>query len=184
MKKYSIIIVSLLAVANAFGQNELLKTENSQTITQQDTAIKVVHVIKYKSRKNPACFLNGEIVDPSIMKFLDPNKIDNVKVEKENTEIENSSYSGKILIETKNGYKPKLISLDELRKKYTALEENSAIFQIDNEIVDDNYKKYVVDKNYILKITITKLENLNLSIIKVIAKSEENIKKSNEIIIR
>ncbi|WP_348825674.1 hypothetical protein [Flavobacterium aestuarii] len=180
MKKFIIITISVLT-ANAFGQK---KTENSQAISEQDTIINVVNVIKFKNAKKPAYFINGELVDPSAVKFLDPNKIDNVKVEKEDVKIDNINYSGKILIEMKNGYKPKLISLDELRKQYTTLEENSVIFQIDNEIVDGDCKKYVVDKNYILKITVNKLENPNLSVIKVINKSEENIKKSNEIIIR
>lgn len=180
MKKILILLISILTVA-AFGQK---KTVNSQAISEEDTIIKVVHVIKYKNGKNPACFLNGKLVDQSILKFLDPNKIENVKVEKESFELDNIKYAGKIIIETKNNYKPNLISLSELRKRYTTLEEGSVLFQIDNEIVDGNYEKYVVDKNYILKITVNKLESPNLSIIKVINKSEENLKKSNEIIIR
>ncbi|PKB17221.1 hypothetical protein [Flavobacterium sp. 5] len=188
MKKF-IIIVVLILTANAFGQKKTeksneIKSENSQSISEEDTIIKVVHVIKFKSGKNPAYFLNGKLVDQSILKFLDPNKIKNLTVEKENIEIGNIKYAGKIIIETKNNYKPNLISLDELRKRYTTLEEGSVIFQIENEIVDGNYKTYLVDKNYILKITVNKLESLNLSVIKVISKSEENIKKSNEIIIR
>jgi hypothetical protein len=180
MKKFLILLISILT-ANAFGQK---KTSNSQSISEQDTIIKVVHVIKYKNGKNPACFLNGKLVDQSILKFLDPNKIENVKVEKENIEIGNIKYAGKIVIETKNNYQPNLISLNELRKRYTTLEEGSVIFQIDNEIVDGDYEKYIIDKNYILKITVTKLESPNLSIIKVINESGENVKKSNEIIIR
>ena len=180
MKKFIIISV-LILTANIFAQK---KTENSQTIAEQDTVIKVVHVIKFKGGKKPAYFLNGELVNQSILKFLDPNKIESIKVEKENIEIENTKYAGKIAIETKNNYKPNLISLNELRLKYTTIPENTAIFQIDNEIADGDYKTYLIDKNYILKITVNKLDSPDLSIIKVISKSEENIKKSNEIIIR
>lgn len=167
--------------ANAFGQK---KTENSQAISEQDTVIKVVNVIKYKGAKKPAYFLNGEIVSQSVTKFLDPNKIESVNVEKENIEIGNIKYTGKITIVTKNNYKPNLISLNELRLKYTTVPENGAVFQIDNEIADGDYKTYLIDKNYILKIVVNKLENPDISIIKVLSKSEENIKKSNEIIIR
>ncbi|WP_281637216.1 hypothetical protein [Flavobacterium marginilacus] len=180
MKKF-IIIVVLILTANAFGQK---KTENSQAISEQDTIIKVVQVIKYKGGKKPAYFLNGELVNQSISNFLDPNKIESVKVEKGDIDINNTKYSGKITIETKKDYKPNLISLNELRKRYTTVQENAVIYQIDNEIIDADYDKYVIDKNYILKITINKLENPNLTVIKVISKSEENIKKSNEIIIR
>nr|WP_315198377.1 hypothetical protein [uncultured Flavobacterium sp.] len=188
MKKFIIILVSILT-ANAFGQKKTekpneVKSENSQTISEQDTIIKVVHVIKFKGGKKPAYFLNGELINQSVLNFLDPNKIENVKVEKEDIEIGNTKYAGKIIIETKNNYKPNIISLNELRKKYTTVQENSVIFQVDNEIVDNDYETYVVDKNYILKITINKLEKPDLTLIKVLSKSEENIKKSNEIIIR
>jgi hypothetical protein len=180
MKKLIIISV-LILTANIFGQK---KSENSQTITEQDTIINVVHVIKYKGAKKTAYFLNGALVSQSVMKFLDPNKIESIKVEKEDIVIENTKYEGKITIETKNDYKPNLISLNELRLKYTTVPENAALFQIDNEIADGDYKTYLIDKNYILKITVNKLESPDLSIIKVISKSAENIKKSNEIIIR
>ncbi|PJJ10706.1 hypothetical protein CLU83_4162 [Flavobacterium sp. 1] len=180
MKKFIIILVSILT-ANAFGQK---KTENLQAISEQDTIIKVVHVIKYKGGKKPAYFLNGELINQSILNFLDPNKIENVKVEKEDIEIENTKYAGKITIETKNNYKPNLISLNELRKKYTTVQENSVIFQVDNEIVDGDPQTYLVDKNYILKIIVNKLETPDVTLIKVLSKSEGNIKKSNEIIIR
>lgn len=188
MKKFIIILVSILT-ANAFGQKKTekpneVKSENSQTISEQDTIIKVVHVIKFKGGKKPAYFLNGELVNQSVLNFLDPNKIENVKVEKGDIEVGNTIYAGKITIETKNNYKPNLISLNELRKKYTTVQENSVIFQVDNEIVDGDSQTYLVDKNYILKIIVNKLETPDVTLIKVLSKSEGNIKKSNEIIIR
>ena len=167
--------------SSAFGQK---KTENSRPVFEQDTIIKVVNVIKYKGKKEPAYYLNGELINQSILKFIDPNKIENLKVEKGNIEIGNTQYDGKITIETKNNYKPNLISLNDLRKKYTEVDENSVLFQINNDVIDGDYSKYVIDKNYLLKLTINKLENRNLTLIKLISKSEENIKKSNEIIIR
>jgi hypothetical protein len=189
MKKFIIILV-LILTANVFGQKKTekskeVKPENSQAISEQDTVIKVVHVIKFKGAKKPAYLLNGQLVNQNVLKFLDPNKIENVKVEKEDIEIGNTKYAGKIIIETKNNYKPNLISLNELRKKYTTVQDDDlTVFQIDNEIVDSDYQTYLIDKNYILKISVNKLETPNLTVIKVSSKSEENIKKSNEIIIR
>jgi hypothetical protein len=188
MKKFIIISV-LILTANIFAQKKTeksteIKSDDSVTMAEQDTIIKVVNVIKYKGAKKTAYFLNGALVSQSVLKFLDPNKIENVKVEKEDIEIEKTKYSGKITIETKNNYKPNLISLNELRLKYTTVPENAVIFQIDNEIADGDYKTYLIDKNYILKITVNKLESPDLSLIKVISKSEGNLKKSNEIIIR
>jgi hypothetical protein len=50
MKKLIIISV-LILTANIFAQK---KSENSHAITEQDTIIKVVHVIKYKGAKKTA----------------------------------------------------------------------------------------------------------------------------------
>ena len=180
MKKY-IIIPLLILTANVFAQKE---TEKSQAITAKDTIIKVVHVIKYKGAPKTAYFLNGALINQSVTKFLDPNTIERVNVEKGNVEIENTKYAGKITIATKNNYKPNLISLHDLRLKYTTVPENAVIFQIDNEIADGDYKTYLIDKNYILKIVVNKLENPDISLIKVVSKSEENKKNPNEIIIR
>ena len=51
-----------------------------------------------------------------------------------------------------------------------------------------DYDKYLVDENYILSIVVEKFENqnekLNLNFIKLVTKSEENMKKSKEIRIR
>jgi len=89
---------------------------------------------------------------------------------------------------TKSTYKPKLISLNKLKLKYTNLKQNSTIFKIDNEIVNADYENYLVDEKYILKIDIEKFENrtekLIFNIINLITKTEENIKKANTIILR
>ena len=72
--------------------------------------------------------------------------------------------------------------------KYTSIKENSTIFKIDNEIINADYDNYVIDENYILKINVEKFENseekLKFNIVNLITKTEENIKKSKEIIIR
>ena len=72
--------------------------------------------------------------------------------------------------------------------KFTNIKENSTIFKIDDSIINGNYENYLVDENNILKINVEKFENnaekLNINIITIVTKSEENIKKSKEIILR
>lgn len=192
MKKIFFISVSLLTL-NAFGQIKSenvkgLKITKQETVSENDTIITVNYLNKIESNRKPAYFINGELTNESVLKTLNPSIIATVNVEKGNIEIENVNYDGKLYIVTKSTYKPKLISLSNLKLKYTSIKENSTIFKIDNEIINADYGNYVVDENYILKINVEKFENseekLKFNIVNLITKTEENIKKSKEIIIR
>ena len=192
MKK-AFFIASILLSINSFGQIKAekvngLKMTNQVTVSENDTIIKVVYKNEIKNDKKPAYFINGKLANESIIRCINPNEIETVNVEKENIEIENVKYYGKLYIVTKSTYKPKFISLNNLKLKYTNIKENSIIFQIDDEIINLDYDKYLVDENYILSIVVEKFENqnekLNLNFIKLVTKSEENMKKSKEIRIR
>jgi hypothetical protein len=97
-------------------------------------------------------------------------------------------YYGQIHITTKNSYNPKIISLTELKEKYTNLKSEPTIFIIDGEIITSDYDEYVVDENLLWRIYIDKVENekenIDLKFIKLLTKSEENLKKPAEIRIR
>ena len=186
-------IASILLSINSFGQIKTekvngLKITNQITVSENDTIIKVVYKNEIKNDKKPAYFINGKLANESIIRCINPNEIETVNVEKENIEIENVKYYGKLYIVTKSTYKPKFISLNNLKLKYTNIKENSIIVQIDDEIMNVDYDKYLVDENYILSIVVEKFENqnekLNLNFIKLVTKSEENMKKSKEIRIR
>lgn len=155
---------------------------------QNDSIIQVFYKNVVENSNKPAYFLNGKRVNESILKSLHPNEIANVNVEKENFEIDSVKYFGKIEIETKANYKPRFISLTDLKLKYTNIKEHAIIFQIDDEIINADYEKYIIDANCILRVVVEKFENqkekLNLNFIKVITKSEANLKKAKEIIIR
>jgi hypothetical protein len=192
MKKI-FLISALLLVINCFGQKLTgrvpgLKITNQEIASENDTIINVVYKNEIENNKKSAYFINGKLINERILRSLNPNEIETVNVEKENIEIENVKYYGKLYIVTKPTYKPKFISLNNLKLKYTNLTDNSIIFQIDNEIIKANYESYIVDENYILKIIVEPFENknekLNVNFVNLITKSEENIKKSKEIIIR
>ena len=192
MKKIFYISVLLLTL-NTFGQIKSenvkgLKITKQETVSENDTIITVNYLNKIESNRKPAYFINGELTNESVLKTLNPNEIATINVEKGDIEIENVNYNGKLYIVTKLTYKPILISLNNLKMKYTSIKENSTIFKIDNEIINADYDNYVIDENYILKINVEKFENseekLKFNIVNLITKTEENIKKSKEIIIR
>lgn len=191
--KNTFFITIILLTINVFGQKLTgivtgLQTTSQKTITENDTIIKVIYKKEIDNSKIPAYFLNSKFVSQSIVRSINPNLIANVKVEKDDVEIDNVKYYGKIFIETKENYKPKLISLTDFKLKHTNLKENLVVFQIDNELISADYQKFIIDENYILSVVIEKFESqnqkLNLTFIKLITKTEENIKKANDIIIR
>lgn len=190
MKKTFLILTLLLSIYS-FGQ---LKSEklNGLKITEttinaeNDTIIKVIYKNEVENNKKPAIFINEKLVNESILKTINPKEIESVNIEKNDIEIENVNYYGKIKIITKNKYNPKLISLNNLKSKYVKTRIDDVIFKIDNEIITADYDNYVVDENYILKLVVENYEKekLKISFITIITKTEENIKKSKEIILR
>ena len=190
MKKTFFISILFLSIYS-FGQvksekvNGLKITENKIKV-ENDTIIKVIYKKEVENNRKPAYFINEKLVNESIFKTINPNEIANVNVEKNDIEIENVKYYGKIKITTKSEYNPKLISLNKLKSHYIKTRINDVIFKIDNEIINADYDKYIVDENYILKLIVENYEkdNLKISFINIVTKTEENTKKSKEIIIR
>ncbi len=192
MRKILILSILILSL-KTFGQINpeknnglnITKTENS---TLKDSIIKIVYKNETEINKKPAYFINDKLVNESILKTLNTNQISSVNVEKNEIEIDNIKYYGKLKIETKNNYIPKLISLNDLKTKYIKAKESQTIFKIDNEIINDDYNNFIVDEKFILKIIVENFVNVNeklkINIVNVITKTEENIKKSKEIIIR
>ena len=185
MIKFFLLSVVFFAT-NTFRQ--IIPNKVGVTINYNDTTLKVVYVNKIRNLKLPAFYLNGNLVNETFFYAINPKLIDSINVVKGNLQIENVMYYGQIYIKTKNSYIPKIISLTELKNKYTKLKSEPTIFMINGEIVTTNYDKYMVDENYLFRIIIDKVENakenVNFNLIKLLTKSEENIKKSKEIMIR
>jgi hypothetical protein len=188
-----LIITMAFFTLNVYGQIKDLKVPlvertNTQIVSQNDTVLKVLYVNSNKTERSPAYYLNGQFVNESILKTLNPNAIDNIRVEKQEIKVETQKYYGQIFINTKGNYRPMLISLNDLKSKYTNLKNTPTIFMIDNEIINGDYDKYIVDENYLLRISIETIENrkekLHFNLIQILTKTEENIRKSKEIIIR
>jgi hypothetical protein len=154
--------------------------------TSADSTIKVRYADNTNSGKQPAYFINGKFAGSSLS--VKPDDIDSIRVVKEEFRFENIKYNGQIHIFTKKNYSPKLITLTALKEKYTNLGTKPVVFTIDGSIVNSDYDKYLVDENNLLQIVVDKIiiakENPDLGLIKLLTKSEENIKKSKEIILR
>lgn len=193
MKTHITLFAFTLLTINALGQINTVWTKSNQNQNKKenpayDTIPKVTFKKTYESDPTPALYINGKYSNEIIFKTLNPDIIDSINVKKGNNEIGGKKHNGQIYIQLKENYHPSLISLTDLKLKYTNLGEIPSVFMINNVIVYGNYSKCIVDEKYILNITVenfvNKGENLNFNIIKLVTRTEENIKKSKEIMIR
>ena len=182
MKLILILVISILSVS-ANGQINPINNKPLNSIIPS-----VEYVKTNDSGRQPAYFINGKFANPTILSTISPQHIDSIYVEKKEIEIDDIKYIGQVHLTMKEGYNPGFISLSDLKSKHSIPANNSTIFMIDNKIIKDDYNNYIVDEKYILKIIVDKFENeeenLNITIVQLLTKSDENIKKSKEIIIR
>lgn len=192
MRRILIVVITTLTM-NVFGQIDGLNAKvefnpNQLEKIGEDTIPQISYVTINNSDRNPAYYINGKYMSETILKTITPQLIDSIKVVNGVIELDGKNYYGQIYIQLKKNYNPKLISLTDLKLKYTNLTNTSSIFMIDNEIINGDYSKCIVDENYILKIIVEKIdnkeENLQVNIIRLLTKTEENIKKSKQIWIR
>jgi len=190
-----LILLLLHAATGSFGQSNSAAVPGISVDTAKsaaaDTALRVVYADKVKTGLQPAIFINGRFVIAGyLLNGLDPRKIENIDVVKTDTLIDHIHYSGQVHIKTKSdyNYNPRSISLTELKNKYTNLKGKPVLFIIDGNFVNADYDKYMIDENSLLTIIIDKFqnvkENIDLGLIKLLTKSEENIKNRKQIMIR
>jgi hypothetical protein len=191
MKKFYILLFAF-AATNSFGQTTNSNTPGIVTDTKNtvamDTTLKVVYAEKKDTIQAPAYFLNDKFVDQTLFGTLNPKLIESLNVVKATVQIDKVLYYGQIHIKTKGNYNPKIISLTDLKEKYTNLKDKPVLFMIDGIIINADYDNFVVDENNLLKIIVDKLHNakesIDLGLIKLLTKSDENLKRANEIILR
>jgi hypothetical protein len=194
--KQVFIFLLVFATTNSFGQITNGKTSgiilaDTGKHPNSDTTLRVIHIDRNKPERQPAFIINGKyVVNQSLFSGLDPKSVEQIQVLKGDTMINNVQYNGQIHVKTKSdyNYNPKAISLTELKNKYTEFMGKPVIFIIDGNIVNADYDNYVIDENNLLTIIVDKFqnakENLDLGLIKLLTKSEENLKKRGQIISR
>jgi hypothetical protein len=173
--KHILLLASIAFSTTMYAQNST------------DSSIKVTYTNKLKLATQPAFYLNDKFIGSS-PSGLNPNMIESITVRKGTVTIDGIQYNGQIFVKTKAAYAPKLITLNELKFKYTNLADKSAVFMIDGDIINADYDKYLVDENNIFQIIVDDINNpkekIQLELVKVLTKTDENIKKSKEIRIR
>src|SRR5690606_30316487 len=150
-------------------------------------AIKVSYQQK-PADKNFALIINGELIPHFDIATLDINVLGTFNVKKTDTVINGHTYNASILITTKDGYTPDYITLNDLKRKYTDVKTGPVIFMINDRTINENYDKVTVDEKYIQKIAISTIQNpeedINVNLIRLTPGTKENIKKSEESMIR
>ncbi|MBT3548286.1 MAG: hypothetical protein HN487_11425 [Flavobacterium sp.] len=192
MKKNIFALILLFVTFNSFSQNINGKKSTEKSNYSENSEIKVIYNDSLKtlhSKNKPVgIFVNGVFLNENLISAINPNKIETMKVEKDSFEKNGKEYFGKIIIELKSDYKPNFISLKELASKYLTLDTNPIIFQIDENVINQDYNEYSVDESFILKIELNKIKTskkgTEINLVKLIMKTPENIKKANEIRIK
>jgi len=191
MKLKLTIIIAFLSMTT-FGQltGKVKGLNITKTETINDTVIKVIYKnnIISKNPKPPAIFYNGKLIDYSLMSTINPDSISTVNVVKKDTIIDSVKYYGQIMIQGKTTSNQNYISLNEFKLKYISPSESATVFQIDGNVIDNDYDKCLIDEKYILKVIVTPVDNpkekIKLNIINLLTKSLKNIEDSKQIIIR
>ena len=196
--KLFLFIATIFLATTLFGQITNGKTTGiivNPKAQGTDTALRVIYVDKDKLNQMPAYFIDGQFVINQALLFnqalpfnITPDNIANIEVRKVDTIIDNKLFHGQVYIRTKEGFTPKFITLTELKNKYTNLKGKPVIFVLDGNFVTADYDNYLINENNLLTIIIDSLktgkEKIELGLIKLLSRTEENIKARNQIIIR
>ena len=178
MRTITMYFMLLFATGVAFGQEGVsaIKDTTNEQAAIKETTIRVIYADKTKNVRRGREFevyINNVLVGNSIDGF-DFSGIETDEIE----DINIISYPGsdtmslaQVHITVKNNYLAKPISLTEIKNKYTNLESRSAIFFIDETLIEGDYDKYMTDENGIYTITIDKFSNpkeqVEIDIIKI-----------------
>ena len=189
MRKIVLLVFATLTIS-AFGQKieglTVVKGKGCCDSIQfeeirNDTTIQVSYVNPNKSEKKTAFYLNEKLFDKRILLTINPNKIKLIDIKSNEVKIDSIKYSGQVFFQLEKDYNPTFISLTDLKLKYTNLKNKPSIFMIDNNIINGDYSKCIVDANYILEIIVEiiedKEENLKINLIKIKTKTDENIRE-------
>lgn len=138
-----------------------------------------------KKINQPLYLINGTVAKGQ--RNIRPETIEKIDVVKIDTIIDNQRYVGQIHIKTKDEFKPKFISLAELKFKYLSFKDMPVVFTLDGEVINSDEGSYFVDENNLLTIVIDKLQNkgnIEIGLIKLLTKSRKNIDARNQIFLR
>ena len=165
MKKTFILFIYLICICSIFGQN--IKVEYNRNIVKQKSLLYVVNGVN--------C---GQF-------FFEMKDVENIDIIHKDALVNEKEYDGIILIILKDrNHKPQPISLENLKNKYTDLENKPVIFMINDNLIKEKAENYFVDENNIFKIVVNKTENSETELIRILTKTEKNIQEDEDLFIR
>nr|WP_288810972.1 hypothetical protein [uncultured Sphingobacterium sp.] len=165
-------LLSWFGLSIAHGQNP--HSRYNMTDTVPSTVYKKLNDI---SQVNVEVL--GKLYKGDLMGTLKPEGVKSVDVDK-----------GKqlVIIELNQNYKPVLITLSDLQKKYTNVKSNRVIFMVDDQIVQQSPAEVFVDISNIMQIDVSPVKSIGdideLYMINLWVRNEKNIKELNRIILR
>lgn len=169
MKKILILAFVILA-CNAFGQTEI-GTKSQQKAEQ----------LEYLP--NAAIFVNGKLVNDDFLATTQPDQILSFSVKNEPYKADSKVYNGQVHLIYKDNKEPLIMSLNEALEKYTKLDSKPVIFMLDGEIVKEDYDTVIIEEENLLQFNVDEIvnekEDINLYVVKILTRTEENIEKLN-----
>lgn len=186
MKNTILLSLFIIIALPSFGQR-FLSPDTTVELYSEDSEIKVFEenpLYNDSHNDDVAFYINDILVSEPVFRQLDPQNIKSVNVVKEKLQHNGITYGARIYIKTKNDFKPEIISLGDLAKKYLTINSEILVFQIDDKVINQDYTDYIIDENFILKIVKSKIASPNstdIALIKIITKTDENIEKANQV---
>jgi len=186
-------LITLFLTFNSFCQDISGKKSTEKPNYSENSEVKVFYLDNsskfHSDQKSSGIFVDEKFIgSQEVLSFINPDKIETIKIEKEKYEMNGIEYYGKILIKMKSNYSPKFLKLEELSAKHLELNGNPIIYQIDSKVIENQKNEILIDENFILKIVVEKVKtsekNTEINLIRIITKTSENIKKANEIRIK
>ncbi|MDR2472445.1 MAG: hypothetical protein LBD53_02615 [Tannerella sp.] len=172
------------------------------TVANEEVVIKAISLSdireKYTNLKDslPLAFiLNGNVItknydtylmDEDVLSFVTAGEIKNEGISYVNISTKAELTKDKIHHKTADDeFAIKEISLSDIRKKYTNITDSlPVIFIIEREIVTTDYDTYFIDENDLYTISTGINKNQGISYVKILTKTEENIKFRNRFFVR
>ena len=102
-------------------KNDGLKISQSKSqYSINDTIPKIIYPQRWENNKT-LVLLNEQPTSLTSLTTINPEHIENIKIEKEKFNFKNKEYDSKIIVKTKAKFTPTFININELISKYTHL---------------------------------------------------------------
>lgn len=178
-----LLICSLSAVAQFNGVTATPQSSDSIRVVFRKNTASDLH-----SRK-PSIYINGKLMPFISMAGINTDDIKSVTVKKNTDETEPN---GAIYLETKKPDNIKLISLNEINRKYVDSKGAPALYMFDGDFIYNDPEICEIDENNILSIEVINTSDfasmrdipVNFNLIKILSRSKANLEKANQIMIR